>query len=248
MPEPVRWDAAHAAGESPVLTSVRRRTICAALPPDVAPTTIWPSWPLDRIAEELELGVGDVLLDMGCGRGDIGIWLASHAGAHLVGVDPSAVGLDAARARAEGPLGDRARFLEGRFGDIPLEDAAVDVAVLVDSLQFAEDRVPALREVARVVAPGRRVVVVGPDRSSEPAVADFAAAGLDVEVRSETAGWRDLVDAYRDALGREEVALRRELGDGTTDWLLDRPTQALATTGWHGLVAARRRARPATTP
>jgi hypothetical protein len=65
-----RWDAAHAAGHSTTLQTLRRTHLWTGLPAGVEPTTVWPAWPLERIADELEVAPGEVLLDMACGRGD----------------------------------------------------------------------------------------------------------------------------------------------------------------------------------
>jgi hypothetical protein len=45
---------------------------------------------LTRISVDVQLRSGDVLLDMACGRGGPGIWVAAHTGARLVGVDIAA--------------------------------------------------------------------------------------------------------------------------------------------------------------
>src|SRR5688572_20313014 len=53
------------------------------------------------IAEALGLSGGAVLVDLACGAGGPGLWIARELGATLIGVDLASVGLAHARERAE---------------------------------------------------------------------------------------------------------------------------------------------------
>jgi SAM-dependent methyltransferase len=236
-----RWDRSHAAGASPTLARIRRATLTSALPNGVEPTTVWPAWPLDRVVDELEIAAGETLVDLGCGRGEIGLWLAAAAGTRLVGVDPSSVGLQLARELAQS-VGADAVFVEGVVQSTGLDDGAADAVVITDVLPFLEDdRANAFAEVARLLKPGRRLVVVGPERT-DPTDA-LRTAGLEVEVRAETPGWRDAVTAFGRALADEADQLRDELGD-VADELIARVQSAPRGAAWHGLTAARRTGSP----
>ncbi len=54
----------------------------------------------NRMLAAVQVGAGDTLVDVACGGGGPGLWAAQQAGAMLVGVDPSAAGIGAARERA----------------------------------------------------------------------------------------------------------------------------------------------------
>jgi len=74
-------------------------------------------WDLDQAIAALNLGPGRLLLDLACGQGGPGLWLAERTGCDLVGVDFSEAGLRVARERAEGLLpGPRTRFQRGGSG------------------------------------------------------------------------------------------------------------------------------------
>lgn len=232
-----RWDRSHAAGDSPRLQRIRRATVTAALPGDVEPTTVWPAWPLERVLDELDLGAGETLVDLGCGRGEIGLWIASRAGARLVGVDPSPAGLAMASERAT-RMGAGATFVDGVLRRTGLESRSADAVLVVDVMHFLEaERGAALQEIARVLRAQRRLVVVGPERS-DPSD-DLRRAGFAVEVRAETPEWRERMREYGAALRREGDALRDELGPAMAEELMRRPEQAVAQAAWHGLTAAR---------
>jgi ubiquinone/menaquinone biosynthesis C-methylase UbiE len=100
---------------------------------------------------------GARILDIGCGDGALVRALAAR-GAIAVGVDPDPVMLAAARrlaAEAHVP----ATFLEGRAENLPFPDASFDVVTAMTVLCFVPDAKGALREMARVLRPGGRLVL-----------------------------------------------------------------------------------------
>ena len=107
-----------------------------------------------RMRGLLQLGTGDVFADLACGAGGPGLWMAKQSGASLIGADPSAAGLSAARARARAAgLADRSRFHQGTFEQTNLPDGAVDAAMSVDAFQYAPGKRAALAEFFRILRP-----------------------------------------------------------------------------------------------
>jgi SAM-dependent methyltransferase len=94
------------------------------------------------------------VLDIGCGEGQVARHLAER-GAEVVGLDPTRGQLDAARARAQGP-----RYLRARAEALPCADASVDTVVVCLALEHVDDLEAAIGEVARVLEPGGRFVLV----------------------------------------------------------------------------------------
>ena len=98
---------------------------------------------------------GQRWLDVGCGTGAMSeALLASAAPLSLLGVDPSAAYLTAARARLEDT---RVTFTVGESAALPLADCSVDQVVCALVLNFVPDAVAALGEMGRVLVPGGRV-------------------------------------------------------------------------------------------
>jgi 2-polyprenyl-6-hydroxyphenyl methylase / 3-demethylubiquinone-9 3-methyltransferase len=96
--------------------------------------------------------VGQRVLDLGCGGGFMAEAIADQ-GADVIGVDPAAAALEAARAHAAGrrsPI----RYELGRAEDIPLPDHSVDRVVCVDVLEHVDDLARTCREIRRVLKPG----------------------------------------------------------------------------------------------
>ncbi len=100
-------------------------------------------------------GVGDGVrvFDAGCGGGGASV-LARGRGAVVSGLDASAPLIDIARDRV--PDGD---FRVGDLEALPFADESFDAVIAANSIQYAEDRVAALRELARVSAPEARIAV-----------------------------------------------------------------------------------------
>jgi len=212
-----------AAAASP---GVRRVWELAApdLPPQVEPFSFVSAGLLRQVAQALDLSPGQTLVDLGCGRGGPGLWLAWEADVSLVGVDFSAVGVGQAAHRAAlFGLADRARFVVGDLTRTGLPPASADAAVSIDAFHFATDAAAAAGEVRRVLRPGRRLVLTNwqPKVPGDPRLpsrmhtdwpqllrgAGFA--DIKVEARPE---WHDLwTRVYRVAL---------DLGDPRGDALL----------------------------
>jgi len=97
--------------------------------------------------------------DVGTGTGILAAELA-RLGLRVIGIDNSARMLDAARAKldAEGLTGVELR--RGEAGGLPVEDGEVDAAFAHMVLHYLPSPGEALKEMARIVRPGGRVVVV----------------------------------------------------------------------------------------
>jgi SAM-dependent methyltransferase len=172
------------------------------LPPHLLSTSLLTWDGIAEVARALSLPPGGTLVDLACGRGGYGLELARRAGARLIGVDFAAAAISAARSAAE-DSGVDAEFRVGDLVATGLPDSVADAVVVVDAIQFPEDTDAALREIARILAPGGRVALSGwqavdPDDLAVPERlrrldlrGGLCAAGLeDVEV-VERAEWRE---------------------------------------------------------
>jgi SAM-dependent methyltransferase len=170
-------------------------------PAEVEPYSFISVSELDRFVGELGVRAGEVLADVGCGRGGPGLWVASQLNARLVGIDIAPPALDAARARAAAlGLAGVAEFRAGSFADTGLPAASVHAVMCVDALVFAEDKRAAAVEFARIVRPGGRVMLTSWDYHRQPGgglpqVPDhrpvFAEAGFEILSYDETDQWRE---------------------------------------------------------
>jgi Methyltransferase domain len=70
------------------------------LPPEIEPFSFVSLGLLRHVARALNLAPGQTLVDLGCGRGGPGLWLARTANVSLTGVDFSPVAIEQATQRA----------------------------------------------------------------------------------------------------------------------------------------------------
>ncbi len=125
----------------------------------------WVRAQMGRCAEELVaaagIAPGDRVLDVGCGTGVVARAAATRCGAaaNVTGTDVSAGMLEAAaRFAAEAGLAEIA-WLECDAAAMPLPDAAFDVSLCQQGLQFMPDKPGAMAEMARVLKPGGRLAL-----------------------------------------------------------------------------------------
>src|SRR5262249_19145456 len=109
----------------------------------------------DLVERARPIGPSDRILDLGCGTGIIARVLRERVGgaASIVGLDASAPML--AKARAIAP---EIEWREGNAAALPFPNESFDLVLSQEMLQFVPDAVAALREVARVLTPGGRVL------------------------------------------------------------------------------------------
>lgn len=95
---------------------------------------------------------GTQLLDVGCGAGGASV-LASELGAEVTGLDVAEGMIAYARMRL--PSAD---FYIGDMANLPFADDSFDVVFAANSIQFPENRLAALQELARVCKPCGHIV------------------------------------------------------------------------------------------
>ena len=107
------------------------------------------------LVRRLAIGPGDVVLDVGCGTGNLAIQ-AAEAGAAVTGLDIAPEMLAAARSAGEA-AGVEVRWIEGDAEDLPSVPGSVDVVMSSFGCMFAPRHAVAARELARVLRPGGRM-------------------------------------------------------------------------------------------
>lgn len=132
-----------------------------------------------RAADLAAVGAGDRVLDVACGTGDLALELAGRVapGGTVVGCDFSEQMLDLARVKAEQAGGAAGRppvrFEWANALDLPYDDGAFAAATVGFGARNFADLEQGLREMARVVRPGGRVVVLEITTPTRPPLSTF---------------------------------------------------------------------------
>jgi SAM-dependent methyltransferase len=100
---------------------------------------------------------GWVVADLGCGTAQVSADVAPWV-ARVIGVDQSAAMLKAAGKRVFGLKNVELR--QGLLEALPIADGECDAALLLLTLSYAADPQPVIREMARILRPGGRAVIV----------------------------------------------------------------------------------------
>ena len=154
---------------SPTQRAIFREVYGADYPEGVVSSGFITLTLLRRVAHDLAVGPDATIIDLGCGRGGPGLWVARETAASLVGVDLSNVAVDHASQRAqEFGLEGRARFEVGNLMAMRFADRTFDAAMSVDVLDLVPDKVATIREVARILKPDARFVFTSWDRDLSP--------------------------------------------------------------------------------
>lgn len=113
------------------------------------------------ISRHAELSPSSVVLDFGCGTGFYTRMIGDLVH-QVIGVDLSYQMLQKGRSAAEEQIG----FIQGDGQELPFRDRSFDLVVSVSVFEHVVDAVSVLRELARVVKTGGRVITIVPNRAN----------------------------------------------------------------------------------
>ncbi|MGI8579811.1 MAG: bifunctional demethylmenaquinone methyltransferase/2-methoxy-6-polyprenyl-1,4-benzoquinol methylase UbiE [Solirubrobacteraceae bacterium] len=133
-----------------------------------------------RAADLAQLNPGDHALDVATGTGDLAFELARRVGpeGEVIGSDFSEEMLERARAKAK-PADAAVRFESGNALELPYQDDSFAAATVGFGARNFSDLDRGLAEMARVVRPGGRVVVLEITTPQRPPLSWFFAAWFD---------------------------------------------------------------------
>ena len=115
-----------------------------------------------RRAARIVAQPGARVLDLATGTGDVALEIARlEPSARVLGLDPSPRMLERAGDKVKSAdLEDRIELTPGHAESLPFDDDTFDGAIIAWGIRNVADRPRALEEMARVVRPGGRVVIL----------------------------------------------------------------------------------------
>jgi SAM-dependent methyltransferase len=115
---------------------------------------------------EFDIAPGDIVVDVGCGGGDVCVY-AAERGASVIGIDIEPE-LIARTTQAMNAIGAHAfRGIVSDANPIPLPDGTATVVVATEVMEHVPDPARFLGELARIARPGARILLSVPHPSSE---------------------------------------------------------------------------------
>jgi demethylmenaquinone methyltransferase / 2-methoxy-6-polyprenyl-1,4-benzoquinol methylase len=134
-----------------------------------------------RAADRAELAPGDAALDVCCGTGDLTLELASRVSpdGYVVGCDFSEPMLDLARRKAAQRGDAAARFEWADALQLPYDAGRFDAVTVGFGIRNFADRDRGLLEMARVLRPGGRLVILEITEPKRPPLSTFYSLWFD---------------------------------------------------------------------
>lgn len=137
---------------------------------------MWTSEVNDAVVDRLAPQPGETVMDIGAGMG-AGSVVAARSGCTVIAVEPTPymrriLGLRAKLKR----LGGRIRIVNGAAEATGADGQSIDAAFAVNTVHHWVDLEAGIRELARVLAPGGRVLLVDED-FEDPAHPEYETVG-----------------------------------------------------------------------
>ncbi len=182
---------------------------------------------LQDMANALGDIAGRTLVDVGCGGGGPGLWVARQTHAELIGVDILQEAIDRAvemqKAFANGP---RAAFQVGSFTGTGLPDACAAAVMSVDAFWMVMDKLAALQEVARIMMPGA-IFAMTTWAAGDVSWPDWLeGTGLRLVSCQETPRWKENQLPIYQAICDRQAELQETLDPGALQILLSEAEEA----------------------
>ena len=184
---------------------------------------------LAELVEAIGARGDEVVLDLGTGVGHTAFAVAPRV-REVVGIDLTSEMIALAREGAAERKIANVRFVRGDVSELPFPDASFDVATSRYSAHHYHQPERVLRELARVLRPGGRFVLVDTISPEEPALDTFINAVELLRDRSHVRDYR--VSEWQAMLGRAgfraEVLKRWDLRQNFDDWIKRMQTPPVA--------------------
>jgi demethylmenaquinone methyltransferase / 2-methoxy-6-polyprenyl-1,4-benzoquinol methylase len=135
----------------------------------------------ERAADRAELEPGDSALDVCCGTGDLALELSARVApdGHVIGCDFSEPMLDLAREKAAARGASGVRFEWADALTLPYDGERFEALTVGFGVRNLADLDRGLREMARVLKPGGRLVILEITQPTRPPLSTFYSLWFD---------------------------------------------------------------------
>jgi ubiquinone/menaquinone biosynthesis C-methylase UbiE len=215
-------------GSSSALNQIWSSAYGDEYPEEAAPFSFVTRSEIKLLLGWLGLGPGKFCVDIGCGSGGISLFVANATGAHVTGVDWSAIAIESAMEKSwRSEISRQVSFLVADAAATQLPSASFDGAISIDALQLMPRPKAVLEEVARILRPGGVLAFttwLGPPVPGRFFVMDYRPLleenGFTMEECVEPEHWLENHRLVYRLFREREADLRSELGESIAGALL----------------------------
>jgi len=164
-------------------------------PEELNPDSFVTMTDLRTIAKKLNLGTGKSFIDLGCGRGGPGLWIARETGANYIGIDLSENAIKEAQHRSVNfKIKGIAKFQVGNMYSLNFSENSFDGAISIDVISFIPDPLAVFKETARILRSEAYFVFTTWENKKSAIINDYRPylqdAGFSIKSYSETPDWK----------------------------------------------------------
>jgi ubiquinone/menaquinone biosynthesis C-methylase UbiE len=182
---------------------------------------------LQTTVKNLNIGPGKNLIDLGCGRGGPGLWLARETGANYIGIDLSENAITHANKRLENFKHKvTAKFQVGNMYKLDFPESSFEGAVSIDVLVFIPDPLIAISEAARILRSKAYFVFTTWENKVSKRINDYRPylqkAGFKIISYTETPDWESRQrKVYEKTLELKDLLIKDMGRDGAFAWIME---------------------------
>jgi SAM-dependent methyltransferase len=122
---------------------------------------------LNILIEKVDLKLGEVALDLGCGNGRIAEYVSDLTGAKMVGLDFAAEVIKKAQHRTVDKK-DRLTYVVGNMDELSFEEGSFDAIISIDTLYFVESIGATIEKLKRLLKPSSGRLAIFYDQTCDP--------------------------------------------------------------------------------
>jgi ubiquinone/menaquinone biosynthesis C-methylase UbiE len=185
---------------------------------------------LHNIVMYFNVGQGEKIIDIGCGRGGPGLWITREIGASYVGLDISDIAVKKAVKRIEEKgLKDIARVQVGNICKTNFADSDFDGAMSIDTLGSIPQLSEAICEVARIIRLNANFIFTSYEEKNSKLLKDYRPllqkAGFEITIYEEIPDWeRRQREVYQKVLSSKKNLIKDMGLEGAFPWIIEAKT------------------------
>jgi len=182
---------------------------------------------LRTIAKNLNIGSEKSLIDLGCGRGGPGLWIARETGANYVGIDLSENAVKQAQNRSRDfKIKGTTKFQVGNMYSLNFPTNSFDGAMSIDVISFIPDPLAVFKEVARILRSEAYFVFTTWENKNSNIINDYRSylrdTGFNIKTYSETPNWKQRQrEVYQKTLELKKVLIKDMGREGAFTWIME---------------------------